>query len=76
MEESIRPGLYRHYKGGMYRALFACRHHETGEAMVVYVSLTHGTVSVRELRSQGKDSWTDEVEHEGSKVPRFEYVGP
>ncbi|MDT7922998.1 MAG: DUF1653 domain-containing protein [Thermus sp.] len=33
---SVRPGIYRHYKGGLYRVLFLARHSETEEAMVVY----------------------------------------
>jgi hypothetical protein len=74
--EAFRPGLYVHYKGGQYRALHLAQHHDTREWLVVYVSMTHGTVNVREWASPGKDSWTDLVEHEGATVPRFLYVHP
>jgi hypothetical protein len=55
----FRPGLYEHYKGGQYIALNLVRHHETNELFVVYVSLSHGTVSIREYATPGKDSWCD-----------------
>lgn len=32
----IRPGVYRHYKGGLYVVVGFARHHETGVEMVVY----------------------------------------
>ena len=35
----IRPGCYRHFKGGEYRVLGMARHSETGEDMVVYRAL-------------------------------------
>ncbi len=33
------PGLYRHYKGGMYRVLDTVRHSETLEPMALYQAL-------------------------------------
>lgn len=33
---TIQTGLYRHYKGKMYRVLGVARHSETGEWFVVY----------------------------------------
>ncbi|WP_047396579.1 DUF1653 domain-containing protein [Chitinibacter sp. ZOR0017] len=30
------PGLYRHYKGNLYRALDIARHSETDEWLVIY----------------------------------------
>ena len=43
----FRPGIYQHYKGDRYRALFLAAHHETREPWVVYLSLTSGSVNVR-----------------------------
>lgn len=55
----FKPGVYRHYKGGRYRALHRVKHHETGELFVVYVSLTYGSLHLREWATPGADSWTD-----------------
>ncbi len=35
----IIPGVYRHYKGGVYRVLYMAKHTETEEQLVVYKSL-------------------------------------
>ena len=37
--EEIRPGRYRHFKGGEYQVYFTARHSETEELMVVYKPL-------------------------------------
>lgn len=37
--ETIEPGLYRHYQGNLYRVLYTARHTETEEMMVVYQAL-------------------------------------
>lgn len=74
----FHPGLYRHYKGGIYRALFTTTHHETGEIFVVYVSQDHmdSGMKIRELLSPRKDSWNDSVDWgKGVMKPRFERIG-
>lgn len=80
MGEEFKPGIYKHYKGGTYTALQVVKHHETGERFVVYVSHTHGSIHIRELRTPGADSWTDTVRpvpgNDSFDVPRFQYVGP
>ena len=35
----IVPGVYRHFKGNMYRVMYVAQHAETGEKMVVYQAL-------------------------------------
>lgn len=39
MAESLRCGLYEHYKGKQYLVLGVARHTETGELMAVYIPL-------------------------------------
>ena len=69
-----RPGVYRHFRGDMYRVLFTARNTTSGvdyaQHMVVYVSLyTGGTVSCREVLE-----FNDYVTTEGGeKVKRFEF---
>lgn len=66
LEETV-PGVYEHYKGGLYTVLAIVRHHEHREPMVLYVSHTTGNAQVRELRqsplwgTHHVDAWTDVV---------------
>lgn len=64
---STTPGLYRHYKGGLYRLVGIARHSETLEDMVVYQALygEHG-LWVRPL-----GMWEEQVTVNGVAQPRF-----
>lgn len=66
-----KPGVYRHYKGNLYRVLGLARHSETLEPLVVYQALygEHGTW-VRPAAM-----WGETVEVAGRRVVRFERVG-
>jgi hypothetical protein len=65
-----RPGRYRHYKGKDYRVLGLARHSETEEVLVVY-RLLYGDFGwwVRPAAM-----FTETVEVEGRRVPRFAWV--
>uniref|UniRef100_A0A7C5RFC3 DUF1653 domain-containing protein n=1 Tax=Thermus caliditerrae TaxID=1330700 RepID=A0A7C5RFC3_9DEIN len=67
----VKPGLYRHYKGKLYRVLFLARHSETEEVLVVYQAL-YGEEGywVRPLAL-----FLELVEVGGQKVPRFARLG-
>ncbi len=75
----FKPGLYRHYKGGLYRALFLARNSEHREQeVVVYVSISEahgGKVWVRPFclpLLEGDDCWCDVVAWPGGqKQQRF-----
>lgn len=72
LDIDLKPGLYRHFKGNMYRLLYVARHSETLEPMVVYQALygEHG-IWVRPA-----SMWSETVERDGKSYTRFEYLGP
>lgn len=62
-----KKGVYRHFKGNRYELLGIAKHSETMEPMVVYRALYgEGEMWVRPL-----SMWSEWVECEGRKVPRF-----
>ena len=68
---NIRPGRYRHFKGGEYEVLGVARHSETGEPMVVNRAL----YGQRGLWVRPAAMWSERVERDGYAGPRFIYVG-
>lgn len=71
MEESVRPGIYQHFKGNRYRVLFTARHSETREEMVVYQAL----YGERGMWVRPAAMWNEHIERDGYCGPRFRYVG-
>lgn len=72
----LRPGIYRHYKGGSYLVLTLALLEENQEPCVVYVSLQDdphapGRVWVRTL-----DDFMASVTVNGLIKPRFTFVSP
>ncbi len=71
MNNEIKPGLYRHFKGNEYEVLYIAKHSETLEPMVVYKALYgDGGVWVRPA-----EMWIETVTREGKTFKRFEYIG-
>ncbi|MBR6719789.1 MAG: DUF1653 domain-containing protein [Clostridia bacterium] len=67
----IKKGIYKHFKGNMYEVLGMALHSETVEEMVIYKALYgEGNTWVRPA-----SMWDEEVEYEGRKVKRFEFIG-
>ncbi len=70
-KSGVRPGRYRHFKGGAYRVIGTARHSETGEPMVVYRALYgDGALWVRPAAM-----WNEEIERDGRRMRRFTYEG-
>lgn len=61
---AIPLGIYRHYKGGLYVVTRTSTHTETGEVMVEYRGLTGEWTRPFSM-------FTEEVETEAGRVPRF-----
>ena len=63
----LKPGKYRHFKGGEYELIGVAKHSETLEPMVVYRALYgEGGLWVRPAAM-----WTETVERDGYRGPRF-----
>lgn len=71
MNEAIRPGRYRHFKGKEYEVLHLARHSETLEPMVVYRAL----YGERGVWVRPAAMWNETLEKNGVVVKRFTYLG-
>ncbi len=67
----IRPGRYRHFKGGEYRVIGLATHSETGEQLVIYQAL----YEAKRLWARPAEMWAQNVAVNGRTVPRFTYLG-
>ncbi|MCP1659445.1 DUF1653 domain-containing protein [Neisseria perflava] len=67
---TIKPGIYRHYKGNLYEVTGLARHSETEEAMVVYRAL-YGDYG---LWVRPAAMFAEEVEINRQSLPRFQLV--
>ena len=68
MEEQIKLGRYRHYKGNEYMVLHLATHSETMEQMVVYQAL-YGEYGIW---VRPASMWNEMVEVNGQTIKRFE----
>ena len=67
MSEELKPGIYRHFKGNLYRLLFVAKHSETLEPMVVYQAL----YGERGCWVRPAGMWNERVLRDGLEQPRF-----
>jgi len=72
MTEPVKPGRYRHFKGGEYEVIGVARHSETDETLVVYRPLYEDSgLWVRPL-----NMFAERVTRGERTTLRFEYLGP
>ncbi len=72
MTEPVKPGRYRHFKGGEYEVIGIARHSETDETLVVYRPLYEDCgLWVRPL-----SMFAERVTRGERTTLRFEYLGP
>ena len=67
----LKPGIYRHFKGNLYRLLAVATHSETQEPMVIYQAL----YGARGLWVRPAAMWQEMVDRDGYHGPRFQYMG-
>ena len=65
------PGLYRHYKGNIYRLICIARHSETLEELVIYQDARQP----EKCGARPVGMWEENVMINGKSVPRFSYLG-
>jgi hypothetical protein len=71
-QKLVLDGLYRHYKGKMYRVCGIVRHSETLEELVHYEALYENDLGRFWVRP--KEMFLSDVEIDGITRPRFELV--
>ena len=69
-QESIRPGLYRHFKGNNYEVIGEVTHSETEERLVLYRAL----YGERGLWVRPTALFCETVLVNGQQTPRFAFV--
>jgi len=72
MENNMfKLGKYKHYKGKEYEVIGIAKHSETLKELVVYRALYDN----HDLWVRPLEMFMEEVEINGKKMPRFEYIG-
>lgn len=66
----LTPGIYRHFKGGMYELIGVANHSETMEPMVVYRAL----YGERGLWVRPAAMWNEIIQKDDYHGPRFQLV--
>ena len=69
--QEIEPGLWKHFKGNLYRVMYVALHSETSEEMVVYQAL----YGQRGMWVRPASMWLEHVERDGYSGPRFVRLG-
>lgn len=69
--DAIKPGRYRHFKGNEYDVIGVAKDSETQHSMVVYRAL----YGERGLWVRPLEMFTEVIERDGKRIPRFQYVG-
>jgi hypothetical protein len=68
--QSVKLGLYEHFKGGKYKVLSVAKYSEDlTQEFVVYESLNTGETWVRPL-----EMFTENIERDNYKGPRFKFI--
>ena len=65
-EQTVAPGIYKHFKGGLYRVHCVARHSETEEELVIYEMLKDNSWWARPI-----DMFNGVVDRDGTSRRRF-----
>jgi len=67
----ISKGIYKHFKGHVYKVIGTAKHSETLEEQVVYVSISDDN----DIWVRPANMFLDMVERDGKRFQRFEFLG-
>lgn len=68
--DEINLGIYRHYKGNIYKVLHIAKHSETLEDMVIYQDVNDPD----KIWARPASMWNDDVEIDRKTVKQFRFV--
>ncbi len=72
--KEIKKGKYKHFKGGIYEVIGVAKYSEDPDQE--FVTYFHPEDNGNnELWVRPKEMFLEEVEVDGKKMPRFEFVG-
>ncbi|MBU0660817.1 DUF1653 domain-containing protein [Patescibacteria group bacterium] len=75
MENTVKLGKYKHFKGAEVEVLGVARHSETLEELVVYKKLVdHGGHKKGEIWVRPVAMFLESVDRDGEVKPRFEWI--
>jgi hypothetical protein len=66
MENFVKPGIYKHFKGGFVLVLFCAKHSDREEIEVTYKGLNNGKYYARPI-----ESFCEIIDIDDQKVSRF-----
>ncbi len=69
---TLKPGIYQHFKGGMYKVHNLVRHSETLEWLVFYETLYENDLSKFWVRPY--KMFVEDVQLEGKMIARFKFI--
>lgn len=70
--ETVIPGRYRHFKGGLYEVIGVGRHSETLEELVFYRGLENSKeFGKHPLWARPLNNFLEHVERNGESIARF-----
>lgn len=75
MENKIKIGKYKHYKGDIVKVIGISLHSETLEEFVIYKHISGKRKAETHFWIRPLKIFCEEVENNDKKMPRFKYIG-
>lgn len=72
----LKKGTYKHHKGNLYEVIDVVRHSETLEELVLYKPLYKSKEFPEQMWVRPLKMFTETVEVDGKKIPRFKFIKP